>query len=67
MGADLLTITEAAERLRRPTATLRYWRHKGIGPASFRVGGRVMYDAQALERWLDEQRAKSHRTEPVAS
>jgi DNA-binding transcriptional MerR regulator len=55
MGPRLLTLSEVAERLRRPQATLRFWRHKGIGPESFRVGGRVMYDADALERWLDDQ------------
>ena len=26
---ELLTITEAAELLRAPVATLRYWRHLG--------------------------------------
>jgi hypothetical protein len=29
---ELLTITEAADLLRAPVATLRYWRHLGIGP-----------------------------------
>src|SRR5207245_2614447 len=28
---ELLTITEAAELLRAPVATLRYWRHLGTG------------------------------------
>ena len=28
---DLLTITEAADLLRAPVATLRYWRHLGTG------------------------------------
>ncbi len=32
---DLLTISEAAEVLRTPVATLRYWRHLGTGPHSF--------------------------------
>ena len=31
---ELLTITEAAELLRAPVATLRYWRHLGTGPAA---------------------------------
>ena len=31
---ELLTITEAAELLRAPVATLRYWRHLGTGPRS---------------------------------
>ena len=40
---DLLTISEAAEVLRAPVATLRYWRHLGTGPHSFRLGRRVLY------------------------
>src|SRR3712207_9474258 len=39
----LLTITEAAELLRAPVATLRYWRHLGTGPTSFRLGRHVLY------------------------
>ena len=31
---DLLTITEAAELLRAPVATLGYWRHLGTGLAA---------------------------------
>jgi hypothetical protein len=40
---ELLTITEAADLLRAPVATLRYWRHLGTGPRSFRLGRRVLY------------------------
>ena len=49
---DLLTITEAADLLRAPVATLRYWRHLGTGPASFRLGRRVLYRRNDLERWV---------------
>jgi hypothetical protein len=62
---ELLTITEAAELLRAPVATLRYWRHLGTGPRSFRLGRRVLYrynDVQACNgrttyqaRWRDDQ------------
>ena len=44
----LLTITEAAELLRVPVATLRWWRHKGIGPRSFKMGRHVMYQRYLL-------------------
>jgi DNA-binding transcriptional MerR regulator len=53
---DLLTITEAAELLRAPVATLRYWRHLGTGPRSFRLGRRVLYRRLDLQVWLDKQR-----------
>lgn len=60
---DLLTLSEVADILRTPVATLRYWRHQGIGPHSFRVGRRVMYGLGDLDRWITEQRdaAASHR------
>ena len=53
---ELLTITEAAELLRAPVATLRYWRHLGTGPRSFRLGRRVLYRADDL-RELDRRPA----------
>ncbi|WP_341359074.1 helix-turn-helix domain-containing protein [Georgenia sp. M64] len=53
--SDLLTLAEAAEVLRVPEATLRYWRHMGTGPSSARIGRRVVYDRERLQRWVDEQ------------
>ena len=50
---DLLTITEAAELLRAPVATLRYWHHLGTGPRSFRLGRRVLYRSDDLRAWID--------------
>ena len=52
---ELLTITEAAELLRAPVATLRYWRHLGTGPRSFRLGRRVLYRRDDLRAWVEEQ------------
>ena len=51
----LLTPDEVAERLRRPVATVRFWRAKGVGPKGARVGGRVFYRESDIEKWLDEQ------------
>ena len=50
---ELLTIAEAADLLRAPIATLRYWRHLGTGPASFRLGRRVLYRRDDLNAWID--------------
>ncbi|WP_138756871.1 helix-turn-helix domain-containing protein [Modestobacter altitudinis] len=52
---ELLTITEAAELVRAAVATLRYWRHLGIGPRSFRLGRRVRYRRDDLRTWIDSQ------------
>jgi excisionase family DNA binding protein len=60
---ELLTITEAADLLRAPVATLRYWRHLNIGPHSFRVGRHVLYRRDDLRSWIEDQhrRSDSHR------
>ena len=50
---ELLTITEAAELLRTPVATLRFWRHRNTGPRSFRLGRRVLYRRDDLHAWID--------------
>ena len=52
----LLTISEVAEVLRVPLATLRYWRHLDTGPASFKIGRHVMYTAEDLRAWINVQR-----------
>ncbi|WP_336031973.1 helix-turn-helix transcriptional regulator [Geodermatophilus sp. FMUSA9-8] len=59
--AELLTIIEAAAVLRAPVATLRYWRHLGTGPKSFRLGRRVLYRRDDLRAWVDAQADHSPR------
>jgi excisionase family DNA binding protein len=59
--SDLLTLPEAAELLRAPVATLRYWRHLGSGPRSFRLGRRVLYRRDDLQAWVDAQRSSDGR------
>jgi DNA-binding transcriptional MerR regulator len=56
---ELLTIAEAADILRAPAATLRYWRHLNIGPHSFRLGRRVLYRRDDLRAWIDAQADRS--------
>lgn len=52
---DLMTTTEVAERLRVPEPTLRYWRHQGAGPPSFKLGRRVLYRRDDVDAWLARQ------------
>ncbi len=52
---EMLSIEEAAAFLRVPVATMRYWRHLGDGPFSFRVGRHVRYWRTDLVLWLGEQ------------
>lgn len=44
-----------------PESTLRYYRHCGIGPASFRMGRRVVYRRVSVESWIAAQEAASMR------
>jgi predicted DCC family thiol-disulfide oxidoreductase YuxK len=56
---ELLTIAEAAELVRAPVATLRYWRHLGTGPRSLRRGRRVPYRRDDLHDWIAQRRAET--------
>lgn len=49
----LLTEQEAADYLRRPVMTLRWWRQVERGPAWIKDGKRVLYSEAALEQYID--------------
>ena len=52
---ELLTMQEVADVVRVPVATLRYWRHLGTGPRSFRIGRSVRYWHTEVLHWLENQ------------
>ena len=54
---DYLTMPEVAAITRTPIDTLRWWRHRSTGPASFKVGRRVLYKREDVTAWLDAQYA----------
>ncbi len=47
-----LTTEDVADLLRTTAETVRYWRHIGKGPASFKVGRRVLYDVGDVEAFI---------------
>ncbi|MHB1210796.1 MAG: helix-turn-helix transcriptional regulator [Candidatus Nanopelagicales bacterium] len=51
-----LTLSQVAELIPVPQGTLRYWRHTGQGPRSFKIGRRVLYDADDVESWIEAAR-----------
>jgi excisionase family DNA binding protein len=61
----LLTPEEVAERLRRPVATVRFWRAKNLGPKGARVGGRVLYRESDVEAWIAAQFEDEPEAEPI--
>ena len=62
---DLLTTAEVAQITRSPVSTLRYWRHLGTGPHSFRLGRRVVYRRAAVTEWLNQQ-SEASRTKSAS-
>ncbi|MGB3762044.1 MAG: helix-turn-helix domain-containing protein [Ornithinimicrobium sp.] len=60
-GDEMLSLQEASVFLRVPEGTLRYWRHLGAGPHSFKVGRHVRYWRADLILWLSEQTNRPQR------
>lgn len=56
-----LTTAEVAELLRTPLETVRFWRHIGKGPASFKVGRRVLYEVADVEAFIAAAKASGAR------
>lgn len=64
MARRYLTTAEAAEYLTGMGApgtrkTLETWRCRGVGPATTRIRGRVLYDIADLERFAAGQRTRT--------
>ncbi|GAA4698000.1 helix-turn-helix domain-containing protein [Nocardioides nanhaiensis] len=57
MGQQFMTTEEVAELLRSSPATLRYWRHVGRGPRSFKAGRRVLYAREDVHAWIADAMA----------
>jgi len=55
--SEYMTTDEVAELSRTSAETVRYWRHVGKGPKSFKVGRRVLYDRADVQAWLDAAKA----------
>lgn len=55
-NSELLTTADVSAITRIAVATLRYWRHAGgvAGPPSVKLGRRVMYRREEVEKWLRE-------------
>jgi predicted DNA-binding transcriptional regulator AlpA len=62
MTTQFLRTAEASERLGIPVATLRWWRHVGDGPPSFKLGKKnVVYPLDELERWIARRQKATTR------
>jgi predicted DNA-binding transcriptional regulator AlpA len=58
---ELLLMPEVAEITRMNVDTLRWLRHRGESPPSFRLGRRVVYPAAGLKEWIKAQADRTGR------
>ena len=54
----VLTLEQIAERTGLPLNTLRYYRVRGEGPKTFRLGRRVVGMSSDVEHWIAAAREK---------
>ena len=62
----LLSLTQVSEMTTVPEGTLRWLRHKGKGPRSAKLGRRVVYREEDVERWLESNLQSDTDVRPVA-
>lgn len=56
---QFLTTTEVATLARTSPETVRYWRHVGKGPKSFKLGRKVLYSVEDVTSWIESQKKES--------
>lgn len=65
MPDHIMHIADVAEVLSTPAGTLRYWRHCGTGPTSFKIGRRVAYRRSDVLEWLAHRENETMRGDVV--
>ena len=58
---ELMTTKDIENEYGIPEGTLRYYRSTGVGPASFRLAGRIKYRRADVLAWIAEQERTSRR------
>jgi hypothetical protein len=56
-----LKTANAAVYLGLAESTLRYWRHRGVGPKSYRIGRLTFWDVADLDCFIASERQKTER------
>lgn len=59
--SEIILLPDLAREKNVPEDTLRYWRMRGVGPVSFKIGRRVMYRRSEVDAWFAEQEAATRR------
>jgi predicted DNA-binding transcriptional regulator AlpA len=61
MKRKIMRLPEIEERTGIPIATLRWYRHQGIGPRTFVLARRVVAYEDEVESWIAAQAAAESR------
>jgi predicted DNA-binding transcriptional regulator AlpA len=61
-GGEVLDLPAVARMIGTPESTLRYWRHLGVGPKSFKIGRRVKYLRSDVAAFIERSRATDGRS-----
>ena len=59
---ELLTLSEAAEILKVPVNTLRWWRQLGTGPEFFKIGRHLVTTVGDVRGFIRQQRLAARPT-----
>lgn len=59
MTRTILRLEQITERTGIPLATLRWYRQRGMGPKTWKLGRRVVAYEDDVQAWLDEQATNS--------
>jgi len=59
--STLMTTNDVEAEFGIPAGTLRYYRASGVGPASFRLAGRVRYRRADVLAWIADQEQATRR------
>jgi predicted DNA-binding transcriptional regulator AlpA len=65
MTRKILRLEQIAERTGVPLATLRWYRHRGEGPRTWRLGRRVVAYEDDVNSWLDQQAQAAGAARPA--
>src|SRR3954449_11017281 len=64
---ELLTLSEAAEILKVPVNTLRWWRQLGTGPEFFKIGRHLVTTVGDVRGFIRQQRHAARPANPLTS
>jgi predicted DNA-binding transcriptional regulator AlpA len=55
----VIKIDRISEMTGAPVSTVRYWRHAGTGPKTFKIGRAVVAYEDDVDAWIASQAAKA--------